>query len=322
MATYKKNEVTLVTNYRVEIDYYLDDTPSFNGTYLKNKDGQFVYFGLQNVDGDYLNKLRNEDLTNCIATSDEDYTIKLEKVDNTAAKIFINKPKQKLTLDKRQAYVCFSYIDILNNQIPLFYITFFPRIRQAIKAYDIYQLHQISNPTFSFNNLYYVINYNGTGGVIDLDTLKKASTVDISFNELNTKLLYVLFAEGDKENNIYNNLDNLIYTYYSNYHWKNNDKYVYPDYWCDESGYVPKDLLSDNYNRIHYRTSPNYTWYFNYKDNKLYTGTPNLGNDSYIYFCAINPTNNTVVPVLKLLTEQRNRINVDPLETYTTYIVK
>lgn len=322
MATYKKNEVTLVTNYRVEIDYYLDDTPSFNGTYLKNKDGQFVYFGLQNIDGDYLNKLRNEDLTNCIATNDEDYTIKLEKVDNTAAKIFINKPKQKLTLDKRQAHVCFSYIDILNNQIPLFYITFFPRIRQAIKAYDIYQLHQISNPTFSFNNLYYVINYNGTGGVIDLDTLKKASTVDISFNELNTKLLYVLFAEGDKENNIYNNLDNLIYTYYSNYHWKNNDKYVYPDDWCNESGYVPKDLLSDNYNRIHYRTSPNYTWYFNYKDNKLYTGTPNIGNDSYIYFCAINPTNNTVVPVLKLLTEQRNRINVDPLETYTTYIVK
>ena len=61
---------------------------------------------------------------------------------------------------------------------------------------------------------------------------------------------------------------------------------------------------------------------FNYKDNKLYTGTPNLGDDGYIYFCVINPTNNTVVPVLKLLTKQYNRINVDPLETYTTYIVK
>ena len=34
------------------------------------------------------------------------------------------------------------------------------------------------------------------------------------------------------------------------------------------------------------------------------------------------PANNTVVPVLKLLTKQYNRINVDPLETYTTYIVK
>ena len=128
MATYKKYEGRLITNYRVEIDYYLDDTPSFNGTYLKNEDCQFVYFGLQNVDGDYLNKLSNEDLTNCIATSDEDYTIKLEKVDNTAAKIFINKPKSKLTLDKRKAHVHFSYIDILNNQISLFYIDFFPKI--------------------------------------------------------------------------------------------------------------------------------------------------------------------------------------------------
>ena len=51
-------------------------------------------------------------------------------------------------------------------------------------------------------------------------------------------------------------------------------------------------------------------------------GTPNLGDDGYIYFCVISPTNNTVVPVLKLLTKQYNRINVDPLETYTTYIVK
>lgn len=37
MATYKKYEGRLITNYRVEIDYYLDDTPSFNGTYLKMK---------------------------------------------------------------------------------------------------------------------------------------------------------------------------------------------------------------------------------------------------------------------------------------------
>ena len=183
-------------------------------------------------------------------------------------------------------------------------------------------IHQISNPTFSFNNLYYVINYNDTGGIIDLDTLKRASTVDISSNELNTKLLYVLFATGDKENNIYNNLDNLIYTYYSVYHYKSDDEFIYMDYWCNESGYLPKDLLSDNYNKIYYRTSLNQTWYFNYKDNKLYTGTPNLGDDGYIYFCVINPTNNTVVPVLKLLTKQYNRINVDPLETYTTYIVK
>lgn len=89
---------------------------------------------MQNVDGDYLNKLSNEDLTNCIATSDEDYTIKLEKVDNTAAKIFINKPKSKLTLDKRKAHVHFSYIDILNNQISLFYIDF-------SRKYEMQQKH-------------------------------------------------------------------------------------------------------------------------------------------------------------------------------------
>lgn len=43
MATYKKNEVELVDIYTVEIDYYLDETV-FNGEYLKNKDGQLVYF--------------------------------------------------------------------------------------------------------------------------------------------------------------------------------------------------------------------------------------------------------------------------------------
>ena len=116
MATYKKNEVELANFYRVEIDYYLDETV-FNSEYLKNKDGQLVYFGLQNVDGDYLNKLSDTDLTNCITSDDDNYTIKLEKVDNTAAKIFVNKPKKKLTLDKRQAYVDFYYIDSLNKKI-------------------------------------------------------------------------------------------------------------------------------------------------------------------------------------------------------------
>ena len=80
MATYKKNEVKLVDIYRVEIDYYLDQTV-FNGEYLKNKDGQLVYFGLQNVDGDYLNKLSDVDLTNCITSEDDNYTINLEKVE-------------------------------------------------------------------------------------------------------------------------------------------------------------------------------------------------------------------------------------------------
>ena len=119
MATYKKNEVRLADIYTVEIDYYLDETV-FNGEYLKNEDGQLVYFGLQNVDGDYLNKLSDADLTNCITSDDDNYTIKLEKVDNTAAKIFVNKPKKKLTLDKRHAYILFYYIDSLNNKQAIF----------------------------------------------------------------------------------------------------------------------------------------------------------------------------------------------------------
>ena len=215
MATFKKNEVRLITTYRVKIDYYLDETV-FNGEYLKNEDGQLVYFGLQNVDGDYLNKLSDTDLTNCITSEDDNYTIKLEKVDNTAAKIFVNKPKKKLTLDKRRAYIDFYYIDSLNNKHSIFTLSYYPQeICSFTECFSVQKLQKIGNPSFSFSQLYFVINYNDTGGIIDLDTLKSASTVDISSNELNTKLLYVLFATGDKENNIYNNLDNLIYTYYS-----------------------------------------------------------------------------------------------------------
>ena len=125
MATYKKNEGELITTYTVEIDYYLDETV-FNGEYLKNEDGQLVYFGLQNVDGEYLNKLSDVDLTNCITSSDDNYTIKLEKVDNTAAKIIVNKPKKKLTLDKRFAYSYFYYTTILGENISLFSIFYYP----------------------------------------------------------------------------------------------------------------------------------------------------------------------------------------------------
>ena len=77
MATYKKYEFKLLPVYNVEIDYYLDETV-FNGEYLKNEDGQLVYFGLQNVDGDYLNKLSDADLTNCITSNDDNYTISVE----------------------------------------------------------------------------------------------------------------------------------------------------------------------------------------------------------------------------------------------------
>lgn len=116
MATYKKNEYKIVSEYRVEIDYYLDETV-FNGEYLKNEKGQLVYFGLQNVDGDYINKLSDTDLTNCITSNNGNYTIKLEKVDNTAAKIFINKPNQKLSLKSiRWDSVMFYYINTLGEK--------------------------------------------------------------------------------------------------------------------------------------------------------------------------------------------------------------
>lgn len=52
-------------------------------------------------------------------------------------------------------------------------------------------------------------------------------------------------------------------------------------------------------------------------------GVFNSGDDGYVYFCAINHTNNTVVPVFKMNGNtiiERNK-NV-PEDTYTTYIIK
>ncbi len=310
MAIYKKNEVDLVTTYTVEIDYYLDDTV-FNGEYLKNEDGQLVYFGLQNVDGDYLNKLSDVDLTNCITSDDNNYTIKLEKVDNTAAKIFVNKPKKKLTLDKRKKSVSFYYTNILGKNNVLFNIFYHPKICHYSRIYNIYQIYKISTPTFSFNNLYYVINYNGTSGVIDIDVLKTASTIDITSNDLDKTFLH----DDNFTHALPSNINNLIYTYYSTDH----------TYWyLYESGYTPIDLLSKHYDRI-FSVNTDFSslrGIFDYKMNRI-NGTFNSGDDGYVYFCAINHTNNTVVPVFKMNGNtiiERNK-NV-PEDTYTTYIIK
>ena len=306
MATYKKNEVKLVDVYRVEIDYYLDETV-FNGEYLKNEDGQLVYFGLQNVDGDYLNKLSDADLTNCITSNDDNYTIKLEKVDNTAAKIFVNKPKKKLTLDKRKAFISFYYIDSLNNKNFIFRLLYIPKQCSYSKEYYIYQIQKISNPIFSFNNLYYVINYNDTGSVIDIDILKTADTIDITSNDLNKTFLH----DGDFLGTLQSDIDKVIFTYYS--YWQ--------DWYLGESGYTPIDFLSKHYDKIY--SCSNLRYIFDYSKNQLVSPTLNRGTDGYTYFCAINPINNTVVPVFKMYTTVSiNRKEVDQKLVYTKYIVK
>ena len=51
---------------------------------------------------------------------------------------------------------------------------------------------------------------------------------------------------------------------------------------------------------------------FDYSKNKLVSPTLNRGTDGYVYFCAINPTNNTVVPVFKMYASVSiNRKEVD-----------
>lgn len=312
MATYKKNEIDLVNIYIVEIDYYLDETV-FNGEYLKNEDRQLVYFGLQNVDGDYLNKLSNEDLTNCITSDDDNYTIKLEKVDNTGAKIFINKPKKKLTLDKRYKVCSFYFIDILQKKHRFLQLTYKPKkICSYTNVFSIQPLIQISTPTFSFNQLYSVINYNGTGGVIDITELKKASSYDIKSQDLDNK---ILCAYGkDKDNNTCNvppNINLLTYTYYS--------FYVLSDqsWFYNESGYTPIDFLSIGYDKIYNIKNMSI---FDYSQNKISYKGFNGSNDNLLYFCAINESK--VIPIFKIVTFYSDRSKMNQNETYTTYIIK
>lgn len=314
MATYKKNEVKLVNTYTVEIDYYLDETV-FNGEYLKNKDGQLVYFGLQNVDGDYLNKLSDADLTNCITSSDDNYTIKLEKVDNTAAKIFVNKPKKKLTLDKRCAYIGFYYIDSLNNKHYIFRLAYYPQdICSFTECFSVQKLQQIGNPSFSFSQLYFIINYNGTGGVIDITELKKAGSFDITSKDLNKN---ILFAYNNKITNesIRPFINQSIYTYYSGYILIDSDWYLY------ESGFTPIDFLSNGYDKLYdsYDMFPDKI--YDYSNNRI-AYSINGGKDGILYFCAINESTNNVIPVFKMNTSLPDRSEMKSDETYTTYIVK
>ena len=83
MATYIKYEETVQIQYiNVDIDYSLSlndpSTFKFNGDYIKNNNN-YIYFWLQDENSNflnYLNNLSNDDLTNCIITSDNNYTIK------------------------------------------------------------------------------------------------------------------------------------------------------------------------------------------------------------------------------------------------------
>ena len=315
MATYKKNEVKLVDIYRVEIDYYLDETV-FNGQYLKNEDGQLVYFGLQNVDGDYLNKLSDVDLTNCITSEDDNYTIKLEKVDNTAAKIFVNKPKKKLTLDKRKAYIGFYYIDSLNNEHRIFTLSYYPQeICSHTECFSVQKLLKIGNPSFSFSQLYFVINYNDTGGVIDITELKKAGSFDITSKDLNKNILFAYNSKGiDKSIRPF--INQSIYTYYSAHVIITQNWYLY------ENGFTPINFLSNGYDKLYESCDMSTRGMFDYSKNRLTYKTFNSGEDGILYFCAINESTNNVIPVFKIYTYYYNRTEMKSDETYTTYIVK
>ena len=315
MATYKKNEVKLVDIYRVEIDYYLDETV-FNGEYLKNEDGQLVYFGLQNVDGDYLNKLSDVDLTNCITSEDDNYTIKLEKVDNTAAKIFVNKPKKKLTLDKRKAYIDFYYIDSLNNKHSIFTLSYYPQeICSHTECFSVQKLLKIGNPSFSFSQLYFVINYNDTGGVIDITELKKAGSFDITSKDLNKNILFAFnIKNGDKS--ILPFINQSIYTYYSAHIIISQNWYLF------ENGFTPIDFLSNGYDKLYEYSDMIHLYIFDYSENRLKYTTINSGKDGILYFCTINESTNNVIPVFKMYTYYYNRTEMKSDETYTTYIVK
>ena len=315
MATYKKNEGRLVDIYRVKIDYYLDETV-FNGQYLENEDGQLVYFGLQNVDGDYLNKLSDVDLTNCITSEDDNYTIKLEKVDNTAAKIFVNKPKKKLTLDKRKAYINFYYIDSLNNKHSIFTLSYYPQeICSLTECFSVQKLLKIGNPSFSFSQLYFVINYNDTGGVIDITELKKAGSFDITSKDLNKNILFA-FNTKNSEKSILPFINQSIYTYYSAY------VIITQNWYLFESGFTPIDFLSNGYDKLYEYSDMIHLYIFDYSKNRSTYVTINSGKDGILYFCTINESTNNVIPVFKMHTYYYNRTEMKSDETYTTYIVK
>ena len=108
--------------------------------------------------------------------------------------------------------------------------------------------------------------------------------------------------------------DKLIFTYYS----------YFSDWYLYESGYTPIDFLSKHFDRIYSASAYTSKKIFDYKNNKL-SDENNLshGDDCYVYFCVINPTDNTVIPVFKMCVDLNiNRKIACQKDVYTKYIVK
>lgn len=318
MATYIKYEETVQIQYiNVDIDYSLSlndpSTFKFNGDYIKNNNN-YIYFGLQDENSNflnYLNNLSNDDLTNCIITSDNNYTIKLEKVDNTAAKIFVNKPTSKLTLDKRTQIITYKFKDNTNNIHELFKIVYKPYICKYSNSYRIYKLQaalKSNSNQYLFDKVYAVINFNGTVGSINIDTLKKAMYWNIDNTYINKTILFTDCYTPSIVDTFNSQLDKLIYTYYGKY-------------FADEDSYKPTDLLHTQYDKIIHYAPDGFsgTEYkvFDYSNNKLVHYVQFV--DKMIYLIAYDEYQDKVLPIYMLnFTEFNRKLYND--YTYTTYI--
>lgn len=322
MPTYQQEFASnCVITYYVPIELDTDETV-FNGEYLKNKDGELVYFGLQDTDGNYDNNLKNiKNLSTCIKlmyykdkvlTEDDNFSITLEYVNDTVAKIFINKQKYPLTLDNRKAQLMAYF----NGKIYMFSIHFYPKICSYKYIFNVYSFQTLAtNVNFSFDKLYYVCNYNGTGGTIDMDLLRKTNYINMDNNTyLNKTILMVAEYSSDNINMFKNNINSLIYTYYSS---------SYTDWYLCESGYTPKKLLETGYDEIYYLGIANNTYtIFDYGENKAYTHPEPWNRNGLFYLCAIDEDNQLVIPIFRTLPNNFNRPGNDSSYTYTTYILK
>lgn len=325
MSTYKQEDTNnCIHTYYVPIELDTDET-IFNGEYLKNNDGDLVYFGLQDIDGNYDNKLKNKNLSNCIKLkyfkdlkyiTDNNFSITLEYVNDTIAKIFINKPLSPLTLNERYKFLYMFFVDEYNNEYNILYLVFYPKICSYKYIFNVYNFNCVAtNVSFQFNKLYFVCNYNGTGGQIDIDLLKQVHYLDIDNTYLNKVILMVDTYNEDRFNIFKNNINSLIYTYYSD---------IYSNWYLYESGYTPKKLLETNYENIYSLCYGNKNTYglFDYGNNIAYEHKDsNWNKNGLFYLCAIDEEKQQVIPIFRTLPNNINRSTYNEY-TYTTYILK
>ena len=81
-----------------------------------------------------------------------------------------------------------------------------------------------------FDKVYAVINFNGAGGSINIDTLKKAMYWNIDNTYINKTILFTDCYTPTIVGTFNSQLDKLIYTYYGKY-------------FAGEDSYKPTDLL-------------------------------------------------------------------------------